>query len=78
MPALAGEHCTNVRWTYVLPRQDTPGFLDCLQFGSAHSGGFNVVFCDGSTRSISYTIDADVHRSLGNRKDGEPIDGSQF
>ena len=47
-------------------------------FGSAHAGGFNMSLCDGSVRSISYSIDAEVHRRLGDRKDGEAIDSSKF
>jgi hypothetical protein len=35
-------------------------------------------FCDGSVCTISYSIDAEVYRRLGNRKDGRPIDGSRF
>jgi hypothetical protein len=35
-------------------------------------------FCDGSVRSISYDIDAETHRCLGNRKDGKTIDGSKL
>jgi prepilin-type N-terminal cleavage/methylation domain-containing protein/prepilin-type processing-associated H-X9-DG protein len=66
---------TGAAWT---PVQDTPGVEDDNQFGSAHSGGINMSFCDGSVRSISYTIDPETHRRLGNRKDGLPIDGSKF
>ena len=30
------------------------------------------------SRTINYSIDGEVYRRLGNRKDGLPIDGSQF
>ncbi len=60
------------------PRQDTPGTLHNWAFGSAHSGGYNAALCDGSVRSISYSIDQSVHRRLANRMDGEVIDASQF
>ena len=47
-------------------------------FGSAHSNGFNMVFCDGSVRAIGYEIDWHVHDYLGNRKDGQAIDARKF
>jgi len=59
---------------YLPPVQDTPGFLFNFSFGSAHSGGLNMALCDGSTRFISYTIDPETHRRLGNRNDGLPVD----
>ncbi len=42
-------------------------------FGSAHTGGFNVVLCDGSVRIVQYNIDQDNFRRLGNREDGENL-----
>ncbi len=71
------------RWTnddpYMQPYQDQSGLMfPNVRFGSAHAAGFNVVLCDGSVHSISYTIDGRVHRCLGNRKDGQPIDMSKF
>ena len=47
-------------------------------FGSAHPDGCHVVFCDGAVKLISYQIDAEVHRRLGNRQDGKPVDRDQF
>jgi prepilin-type N-terminal cleavage/methylation domain-containing protein/prepilin-type processing-associated H-X9-DG protein len=47
-------------------------------FGSAHAAGFNMIFCDGSVRSISYSIDLTTHGYLANRNDGHPIDGSKL
>lgn len=43
-------------------------------FGSAHAMAFNMVMCDGSTRSIPYDIDPAIHLALGNRKDGGPTE----
>ena len=42
-------------------------------FGSAHPGGINVMFADGSTRGISYDVDLETFNQLGNRSDGETI-----
>ncbi len=67
-----------LRWTHpnYPPRQDQAGYACSFCFGSAHAGGFNTVFCDGSVHTISYTIDSVVYSYLGNRKDGEIIDAS--
>ena len=61
-----------------LPIQDTPGHPRNLTFGSPHSGGFNAVLCDGSVRTISYSIDADTFQYLGNRRDGQAIDAGKL
>jgi hypothetical protein len=59
--------------TWLAPLQDTPGLLERWRFGSAHTSVFNMAFCDGSLRSISYEISEIVHLSLANRDDGNAV-----
>ncbi len=60
------------------PMPDTPGVVYDLSFGSAHANGFQMAFCDGSVQMLNYTIDPQVHDRLGNRADGQAIDGKMF
>jgi type II secretory pathway pseudopilin PulG len=66
------------RWTTNPPRSDTPGAAIYDLFGSAHSGIFNMVHCDGSVRGIVHDIDATIHKNLGDRRDGQVIDTSSL
>jgi prepilin-type N-terminal cleavage/methylation domain-containing protein/prepilin-type processing-associated H-X9-DG protein len=47
-------------------------------FRSAHPGGANFLFGDGSVRFLNSGTDALVYRHLGHRSDGELIDGDDF
>jgi len=44
-----------------------------FHFGSAHPGGINAVFADGSGHTINYDIDALVFNALGTRNGNETV-----
>lgn len=69
-----------IRWTGAanLPMQDRRGVSAPGNFGSAHAAGFQGVFCDGSVRTMSYSVDAVVWTRAGNREDNQPIDLSKL
>lgn len=58
---------TNPHWPL---RQDRFGEQSVGSFGAAHAAGASFAFCDGSVRLISYSVDTELFRSQGNRKDG--------
>ena len=58
--------------------RDRPGTEDSRLFGGPHPGGCLFALCDGSVRSISYSIDDETLRRLANRDDGEVIDTSKL
>jgi len=60
---------TNLYWPY---QRDATG-LSIGSFGSAHYSAGNFVMCDGSVRSLTYSIDKTVFRNLGNRHDGNSL-----
>jgi len=47
-------------------------------FGSPYTSGFQVAMCDGSVRSIQYSIDIIMMRALSNRSDGIVVDSSSY
>jgi prepilin-type N-terminal cleavage/methylation domain-containing protein/prepilin-type processing-associated H-X9-DG protein len=76
---IAGGTATYTSYSPLQDRSGLGGNTPYSQtFGSAHGAGFNVTLCDGSVRTISYSIDTWVHKNLANRKDGNPIDGSKL
>jgi prepilin-type N-terminal cleavage/methylation domain-containing protein/prepilin-type processing-associated H-X9-DG protein len=74
----AGFDNDNHRSCLVPPQQDTAGVRSTEFFGSAHPSGCMFVFCDGSVHNISFSIDQETNRRLGNRCDGLPIDGGKL
>lgn len=66
----SGFNNDNCRLTKEPPLPDTSGAQHASQFGSAHPGTFQSVYCDGSVHTISFDIDPEVHRLRGNRGDG--------
>ena len=70
-----------LRCTILQPRADsegtppdsTPTDPKNYLFGSAHPGGINTVFADGSVAFIAYDVDLETFNRLGNRLDGEVI-----
>ncbi|MEX2309635.1 MAG: DUF1559 domain-containing protein [Pirellulales bacterium] len=79
-----------IRSTCFQPYQDSDGYQflsdgaadifghdkDILYFGSAHSGGFNGIFADGSIHTLSYDIDVVLFNALGTRAGEEVIDAA--
>jgi prepilin-type N-terminal cleavage/methylation domain-containing protein/prepilin-type processing-associated H-X9-DG protein len=81
--AFTGDCDDQVRWTGQdtatatitnRPLEDTPGLGSNSAFGSAHPSGFNMAMCDGSVQKMNYMIDPEIHRRLGNRRDGLLVD----
>jgi prepilin-type processing-associated H-X9-DG protein len=64
------------------PQRDMPSSLadattriyEANMWGSAHPVVFNMVFCDGSVRSLPYGVDLLVHRRRHNRESGYDTD----
>lgn len=60
------------------PQQDSAGQNNAtydrrfaFAFGSAHSGGLNMAYCDGSVATINYDIEPEIHRSNAMRYDDQ-------
>jgi len=69
-PMVAGYSNNTVRSGFEPPTHDTAGESHPTAFGSAHAIVWNAAFGDGSVRSLSYSIDATLHRQLSARADG--------
>ena len=76
--SMMGDNEDICRWTDTMALEDRPGFFPRGIFGSAHLDGFQMAFCDGSVRLMSFRLDPTIHKYLGNRKDGHPIDAKKL
>jgi len=68
-PLLAGYSSSTSRWAIVPPAADERSSkqTDARAFGSGHRGGWNVAYADGMVRTMSFDIDAKVHKQLSSR-----------
>lgn len=70
-------HDIDVTRSCIVPPQpdvnDPTGAARPYIFGSSHPGVLNAVSCDGSTRTISYSVDGTVWKRFCLRKDGQPL-----
>ena len=66
----SGDDMEIVRFGNAPLSRDQPGLVIYFGFGSAHPSGCHMAMCDGSVRSVPFTIEPEVHRRFANRKDG--------
>lgn len=66
---LSGVDIDLSRWVADPPAPDSE-VGNQRQFGSAHPSGWHVSNCDGSVRTMSFSIDGVTHARLGSRNDG--------
>ncbi|MCH2114176.1 MAG: DUF1559 domain-containing protein [Pirellulales bacterium] len=74
-PGFTGNNIDTIRMTrrYYKLSPDTQRVntsTDYWKFGSPHTSGFNMSFCDGSVAFIGFDIDPEIHANQGNRHDG--------
>ena len=70
---MSGDDVDLHRWTAEPPMKDQQGVSNVFIFGSAHPGGFNMGFVDGSTHFVNYSISPEAHRLMGSRSDGNVV-----
>jgi prepilin-type N-terminal cleavage/methylation domain-containing protein/prepilin-type processing-associated H-X9-DG protein len=73
--AYAGDSPDTLRGGHRLPLSDSTTWADTQKgaFGGPHPGNFNAAFCDGSVRSIDFSIDAQTHFLLSAREDRQAV-----
>ena len=65
-----GYSSSNIRWAGEMPGPDSKSEFRNNAFGSAHAGGFNMVYGDGRVETVSFDIEPSVHQKLAGRDDG--------
>jgi prepilin-type N-terminal cleavage/methylation domain-containing protein/prepilin-type processing-associated H-X9-DG protein len=73
--AYVGDSADTLRGGHRVPLSDATVWTDTQKgaFGGPHPGSFNAVFCDGSVRSIDFSIEAQTHFLLSAREDRLPV-----
>ncbi len=66
-----GYNNDNFRCTAAGPYQDTTSVPNACYFGSVHSAGVYMAWCDGHVELVSYGVDPNVHKAAGSRNGGE-------
>jgi integrase len=64
--------------TNLTPQPDRRGVEEYSRFGSAHSNVCIMALADGAVPRVSFTVDPETHRRLGNRRDGLTINFSSL
>jgi prepilin-type N-terminal cleavage/methylation domain-containing protein/prepilin-type processing-associated H-X9-DG protein len=71
LPAARDAAARNLPWRDPSGANTDAGMWDF--FGSPHPSGFNVVLCDGSVRSIRYSVNLTTWQNMVARNDGQVI-----
>lgn len=73
--AFAGDSPDTLRGGHRPPESDSTPWHDSRKgaFGGPHPGVFNAAFCDGSVRTINFTIEPQVHFLLAAREDRQAV-----
>ena len=75
-----GADSDTMRWTHPDSpfTQDRRDIIANDSFGGPHAGICNFVFCDGSVRTVSYSVDKKIYALIGSRNDGIPFNADDL
>jgi prepilin-type N-terminal cleavage/methylation domain-containing protein len=69
----AGWDWDTIRHSNLQPYRDAPGIGASNSFGSPHPAGALFLFCDGSVKTVPYSVSAYTFKRLGYRNDGQVL-----